>query len=396
MSSITAHFSPNIANSSSSGAPPASTIVLAEGASSSSSMEVETLVSEAQGIMNGANWPRSTAELPPSVSKSLADWQKKCIADYKALWFAVRTKKSQHLKLVNHKNAGSFPQDLNLKFKPIMNLPMSIAQAVQDQHRSREQHAFMLFKNSCLDLRIDLAKEDWKDSVNQLANLSSDKWLKEQLLHSSPSLAQFAPSISLYLVAIRSTTELFASDMKAKSSEQAARNAATAAIMMTEPSSAAAPADPSLAVLAAVAALTKQVARLTTKVDGGKNRNSKNGSGPGRDTTRAPSVQPRRDRGRSVSRPPSRSTSTSRPKRQQSFEEEEEDDEEMEVESHRRPSRQPHQPRDRSPAKSRRKSSSPPPADQRGQGRGQGRAKSPHGRNAKSAPNGKNSATSRR
>ena len=137
------------------------------------------LGSQSSAASATSHWP---SQPPESIILTLEKWQTTTIAAYKSQVKAVATKKAQFTKLATHKANGSFTSDLGLKFSPHVNIPKSVPQARCDAHRKSEAEMFLAFKNSVLDGRIALAEEDFEESKVLLANLLSDRWLKDQLL----------------------------------------------------------------------------------------------------------------------------------------------------------------------------------------------------------------------
>ena len=273
-----------------------------------------SLGSQSSAASATSHWP---SQPPESIILILEKWQSTTIAAYKSQVKAVATKKAQFTKLATHKANGSFTSDLGLKFMPHVNIPKSVPQARCDAHRQSEAELFLAFKNSVLDGRIALAEADWEDSKNVLANLLSDRWLKEQILLTSPSMSQFMFAFSNYLVSYKVAVEAYNAEMATRATEAAASSRAAAADVTM--SSDATPDASHAALRADINKLTAQVQALTMKLaaNPAPKAKPKNGSGPGRGTTNPPRSNQgptRRDTARSASRPPPRS-SPSRPKR---------------------------------------------------------------------------------
>lgn len=315
-----------------------------------------------------SHWP---SQPPESIILALEKWQTTTTLAYKNQVKLVATKKAQFTKLAAHKASGSFTADLGLKFTPHVNIPKTVPKARADAHRQSEASKFLDFKNSVLDGRIVLAEEDWQDSKVVLANLLSDRWLKEQLLQTSPSMSQFMYAFSNYLVGYKVAVEAYNAEMAERAAEAAASSRAAAAdVTMSEDT----PDTSNAALRADIKKLTAQVQALTMKFSATASPQAKpkNGSGPGRGTTNPPRSkqgQTRADNAKSASRPQPRS-STSRPKRQSSPNE------------------------DPAPTKSQKRNSSPPPR-QVDADHDAGRGRSPHRKNNKRAPSSQKRSASR-
>lgn len=296
-----------------------------------------TLGSQSSAASANSHWP---LQPPESIILALEKWQTSTIAAYKTQVKLVAHKKAQFTKLATHKANGTFTACLQMKFAPFVNIPKSVSAAACDEIRQAEASKFLAFKNSVLDGRIELCERDWQDSKVILANLLSDRWLKEQLLLTSPSMSQFMFAFTNYLVSYKVAVEAYNAEMTARAASDAANSRRDDADIHM---SADTPAETSHAALRAdINKLTAQVQALTMKLSSTapSKAKPKNGSGPGRGTTNPPRANPgqtKSDKPRSASRPPPRS-SPSRPKRQSSPSE----DDAADARPKKRQSRSPH------------------------------------------------------
>lgn len=144
--------------------------------SSTSSSSTASMTSDI-GPYSTANLPKRL-QTPAAVLKIVEDFFESQAVLFKRAAKSAANKEAAVAELQNHLLAGTFPQDVNMKFTAPDNLPHSIPVEVRDAARVEDVAAFKAFQTACVSRRLALLENDLKE-----AQTSSDalRQTREQL-----------------------------------------------------------------------------------------------------------------------------------------------------------------------------------------------------------------------